>query len=652
MTAPYQAMQQMNTAYQQGTAMRGRMRRPQAPAALPPGTRQAQQVNDPTAVVGYKPIDYAGMTSALGNHPATNVDAKNALAQTSAAGEPYPPTQWQPPESGGDGNQTSTPSNPRRVQARMANSMGQPAPAPVPRSVITAQPIGQPMGNQMVNQMGDTAPPAENVPFVGGMVNTMANPMNPTGAQGQTGNPALDATYIGRSGGKARYAGPDGQQYTNKQRELAAQQRDATIDNNLQNVMGQQLGGQLSRQGGFQLGQDRALANMDAAGQRLANYSPQWSMGFNPAELANMTPGRNDAQNFDDLRNFASDQTAGVSTAALDNYNPTALQGFNSGALKNYNAGAGMQSYLRQTGGYGNQPAPDIQAAQNGYDAGASVNEYARGAAGQARFALEEALRNAENSAAAGGRLDSGLFDRDKGLVIQNVGRDLNDKISQAAVQAAGIQAGIGNNNASLGTQANIARGNLAGNLMQNRENLRSSEARTASQIGADALSNALGLDQRTASDIDSNRLSAANYGVNARLNKAQSMDQNRLQGLDAASRLQLNQAQYGDTFRQQNTRDALDMQRQNNNYLDTQTLNGANSYGDFSRGAADLYGALNQNTFNNINDLAASERDRITGNRNAIAARNAQREQNKYGLIGAGLNLAGQAAGSYFGGR
>lgn len=617
MTAPYQAMTQ-TYGNPNAARPRGRMR---APEPQPMGQTRQQWEQGRAAYLANGGQD--------GGNPEKNVapgqyaQYAQQLPQHGAPAAPYsaPGDSYPPPMSGQQpAGDTAPPSGGvTRYQGRMATNS-----APPPTSVVTGQAL----------------------PVAGGMVNSVGS-ANPAGA-GRSGNPALDATYIGRSGGKMRWAGSDGKEYTNREREAATSARDDAMDYDMQAVQTGQLGGQLARQGGMQQGLDRSLANLDGAGQRIASWSPQFSMGFNPDELRRMTPTGNDGQTFDDLAGFGSENTAGVSTAALDTYDPTALRGVNTSALKGYNAGGVIRS---MTGAGTAAAAPDIQAAQNGYNAAESVNTYARGAAGQARFVLDDALREADNRAAAGGRLDSGLFDRDRGLVIQNVGRDLNDKIATQAVQAAGIQAGIGNNNASLGTQANVARGNLAGNLMQSREGLRSAEARDAASIGADALTNALGIDQRVASDIDSNRLTAANYSTNARLNKAGTIDNNRLAGLDAASRLRLNQAQYGDTFRRDNVRDATDMTRQNNNYLDTANLNAANSYGDFSRGAADLYNTLNQNSFNNINDLAASERDRITGNRNAMAARNAQREQNKYGLIGAGIGLAGTVAGAMIGG-
>lgn len=549
-------------------------------------------------------------------------------ASTSAPGDNYGADSAPPPEP--------TPTM-ARYQGRMAVNRQLP-PAPAPVSVVTGQPMGS---------MGTMAP--ANQP----MVNAMAMPgasgvgqYNPNGA-GSSGNAALDATYLGKSKGQQWFIGPDGKQYTNADRERAAAQTGDAIDNDMRAVMAGQLGNQLGLQGGYQTGLGTALGAMDAAGTKLANWAPTNSQRFDASRLESLAPTRNDAQNFDGLTNFRSTATEGVDTGALDSYDPTALRGVNTNALKGYDAAGATQRYLNQTGGYGPSAAPDIQASQNGYNAADSVNTYARGAASQSRFALEEALRAQENSAAAGGRLDTGLFDRDKGLVIQNVGRDLNDKIAQAAVQAAGIQAGIGNNNASLGTQASIARGNLAGNILQNREGLRSSEAINASRIGADTLNNALGLDTQIAGQIDQNRLTAANAGVNARLNKAGTIDSNRLTGLDAGSRLQQSQAQYGDTFRQTNTRDALDMTQRNNNYLDTATLNGLTSSGDFTRGAADLYNTLNQGTFNNINDLAASERDRITADRNVRSAAAAQKNQNKTNLWGAGIGLAGTLAGA-----
>lgn len=524
---------------------------------------------------------------------------------------------------------TKTPEFQQYMQGRQTAVSGQQQPyraqpvqmtaPPPPTSVVTGQPLFGAPAQQMM------APPTAS-------------------------NPALDATYAGRSGGKQWYTGADGKQYTNKDREKALEGQDTAQESALAGQVQGQITGSLTNQQRSRGALEQALNGNAGDIGRVRSYQPVNSMGFDPSRLESMTATGNDAMSFDRLGDFQSYRTDAVDTGGLDNFQSTALQGVNTGALKNSNAGQSMQRYLSETGGFGGGADPSISASASSYDAMKSVNEYARGAAGQAKFALDDALRAQENSAAAGGRLDTGLFDRDKGMVVQNVGRDLNDRISQAAVQAAGIQAGIENNNASLGTQASIAQGNLRGDLMRSREGYRSNEAQSAAQLGQQALTNALGIDADTARSIDGNRLTATTAGTNARLDKARTSDNNRLAGVDSASRLELNQKQFGDTFRQTNTRDALDMGMKNNQFLDSTQLDALVKTGQLSAGQAELLSSMNQFDTLTTNDLMASERDRILGRRNQSTAQSQQREQNKMGLWGAGIGAVANGAAAYAG--
>lgn len=591
----------------------------------------------------------------------TNTQGGNGYSRTGGGQSPYePPKQTY---SGLTSNQQFMqgvdPNDPRSrtadfaqfmaarqqaVQGQQGGQGGQsPAPnmatyAPQPyraRSVVTGQPIG---GQQ---------PP---------MMSAQGN--------APSRDPALDARYIGKSGGKQRFLGTDGNEYTNVDREQAIARGLGSQEDGLATAWQNEMAGDQTRQGQSQAGLDEATTGLRNVRGRLSAYQPTNSQSFDPSRLENMQPTDTMATrptwqqdwNADALTNFRSNATEGVSTNALDTYSPTALSKVNTDRVANYDGGQQMQRYLQQSGG--NAPI-SVQAGGSSFDPTEALNTYARGAASQAKYVLQDALEQTRNSAAAGGRIDSGLFDKDNGQVIQRVGNDLSDQISARALDAAGIKAGIEQSNAQNTTQAAIAQGNLAGDA----RGLRSAEARQAGQLGLDALTSAMRTDADVANNSDDLRLRGATNATDAQLRRANTMDSNRLTATDSAARLNLTRAQgvddsnqrrseFTDTFRQGNTRDTLDMQQRRGEFLDNSALDALVASGQLSRGEAELYASMNNDNLNRTGDRIASERDRIQGRQNFNTQSKAQGAQSKRDMWGNIIGGVTGVVGAYAGGR
>lgn len=98
--------------------------------------------------------------------------------------------------------------------------------------------------------------------------------------------------------------------------------------------------------------------------------------------------------------------------------------------------------------GYGNAASDAYLSRATNFDASASLNQYAKGAYNTISTGLKQTLGNLSGSAVGAGRFDSGFYDEDQGVVINNATQQLNDSIAQQSVAAAGLQQ---QNDAGLG---------------------------------------------------------------------------------------------------------------------------------------------------------------------------------------------------------
>ena len=86
------------------------------------------------------------------------------------------------------------------------------------------------------------------------------------------------------------------------------------------------------------------------------------------------------------------------------------------------------------------------------FNATDAINNYARGAWGSISEALGEQLRSLSGSAVGAGRFDSGFYDEDQGVLVNNATRQFSNAVAQQSVAGAQMDAA---NNQFLG-QANL----------------------------------------------------------------------------------------------------------------------------------------------------------------------------------------------------
>lgn len=363
---------------------------------------------------------------------------------------------------------------------------------------------------------------------------------------------------------------------------------------------------------------------------RLDDWNPDEQVNMDMTGLRDMRPNAQEAWTPGDLKGFSSPETRA--------WQAKNLAGVSTQGLRNYDAGGTMQNYLQKTGGANYDTT--AQAGQSSYDPRAAVEEYARGAAADAKYVLADSLDATANAAARSGRLNTGFFDKDQGSVIRRVGENLNAGILQKAVDAAQIRGQIENTNSRNVTDANIAglreRGTQAG--------LRSAEARDAGRLGLDAIDAATGYDTDIADSMD--RMA---------LDQSTTIDKNSLTAADATARYSLDQAQGIDDFNQKGaiSFNELDLKRRTG--IDDSRYTARRDATDASikrQGMGldriDLANKLWGDSTTLYGDAVSGERDRITGQENFnrdLKQREKERVTNFWGGMATGAIRAGAAA-------
>lgn len=82
----------------------------------------------------------------------------------------------------------------------------------------------------------------------------------------------------------------------------------------------------------------------------------------------------------------------------------------------------------------------DYQTANAGFDPKAAYADYTKGAIGDFNTQLSKQLTTLKGSEAGAGRLDSGFYDQDQGKVVTDLGTNLQNQLSQQALNVTGLQ--------------------------------------------------------------------------------------------------------------------------------------------------------------------------------------------------------------------
>jgi hypothetical protein len=586
------------------------------------------------------------------------------------------------------------PTQPLRPAPRTGSTMRQERSGPV----APGRP-GAGDGAMEVNAMVPSRAPAMTAPAAGSTPVRTAQPYNRAAA-----DRATESAWQGRSGQTSRqganpynpnaprYQGIDDQDIAWANTALTARRPDGSFvykgsernhaqeqivdrmrdqDRALADPMsGQSLRG---RAGAFM---DRLGGNMDAAGAEYEQYSDLYGEidrgtgqriarmdGYRPDMLEEFDPSFLRDQRPDALEGWSAGGLDGFRSERTEGWSPTNLRGVDTRGVRDFDAGGTMRGYLDGSGGAQSWNT-NATGATSGFDPRMAMEEFARGAAGQAKFVLADQLEAAENSAARRGRLNTGFFDREKGSVIRRVGEDLNNQIATRAVDAAGIRAQIENANTRNLTDASIASARERGNMGQSMAQLRSNEARDAARLGLDARTSATGYDVDIADAID--RLS---------LDQGQSIDRNSLTAADRTATLSLDRAGEIDRFRQRGAESFADTELRRREGIDDRRYTARRDAADASirRGNSandrlNISSRLWGDAQDRFGDALYGERDRVTGQENSereLAAQDRQGRRDTWGKIIGGVGAiggaviggmvggpAGAAAGASVGGR
>lgn len=90
--------------------------------------------------------------------------------------------------------------------------------------------------------------------------------------------------------------------------------------------------------------------------------------------------------------------------------------------------------------GYGNTASDAYLSRAMNFDASAALNKYASGAYNTISQGLKRTLSDLGGAAVGAGRFDSGFYDEDQGVVINNATQQLNDAIAGQSMNALSAQ--------------------------------------------------------------------------------------------------------------------------------------------------------------------------------------------------------------------
>lgn len=130
---------------------------------------------------------------------------------------------------------------------------------------------------------------------------------------------------------------------------------------------------------------------------------------------------------------------------------------------------AEQERLMGGAGGYADTAEREYLNRATNFDASKALNTYATGAYSTVAEGLKRTLADVRGRAVGAGRFDTGFLDEDQGTVIKDTMADFNNRLSQQALAATGMQQ---ENDRALGEFGQRQRGYQTDLLMSRREEL------------------------------------------------------------------------------------------------------------------------------------------------------------------------------------
>lgn len=99
-----------------------------------------------------------------------------------------------------------------------------------------------------------------------------------------------------------------------------------------------------------------------------------------------------------------------------------------------------QNAQLDREEGYGTRGTEGYLDAAENFDASSALNTYAKGAYGSISEALGHQLQDLSGDAVGAGRFDSGFYDEDQGVLVNNATRQLTNAIAGQSMNALAAQ--------------------------------------------------------------------------------------------------------------------------------------------------------------------------------------------------------------------
>lgn len=183
-------------------------------------------------------------------------------------------------------------------------------------------------------------------------------------------------------------------------------------------------------------------ARYGAAANRYADDAQWVDRNRTQASTRRSTAGTTADNAYGDVNDFDPTETRAFRPNELTGFDPSSY--LSAAAAGGYSGrqGAGSRTANYQGGalaGYGSNELKNFSSADvSDFDPSAFGKEYAQGAYGEFQNNLGDELDTLSNQAAAGGRLNTGYFDKDRGGVVTRLGSDFSNKLAQAATVFSG----------------------------------------------------------------------------------------------------------------------------------------------------------------------------------------------------------------------
>lgn len=116
-------------------------------------------------------------------------------------------------------------------------------------------------------------------------------------------------------------------------------------------------------------------------------------------------------------------------------YNNTNLYARGSGGARSW-----QNQQITDAQGYADRGIGDYLSGAESFDASKALNNYAQGAWGSISTALKKQLQDLSGSAVGAGRFDSGFYDEDQGVLVDNALSTFSNDLAQQSMNAASLQ--------------------------------------------------------------------------------------------------------------------------------------------------------------------------------------------------------------------